>query len=149
MQLAPAFVAFAPPAIDGAPPATVIHLDPADLGRVQVRIDQAPDGTARVALAVERPDTLMTLQHDRPQLDAALDQAGIPAQGRTVEFSLAPPSSGATADRFGTPGSGGQSGQQPGSQTGGSFGQNTRDDPQSRRPPARLAWMRAGIDITA
>ena len=33
----------------------------------------------------------MSMLQDRPQLDRALDLAGIPPEGRTVQFSLAPP----------------------------------------------------------
>ncbi len=67
-----------------------IRLDPGGLGRVQVRIDRA-DGAPRVVVAVERADTLMTLSRDQPQLERALDAAGVAREGRVVAFSLGLP----------------------------------------------------------
>ena len=58
-----------------------------------------------MTLAVERPETLLLLLHDRPQLDRALDAAGIPPEGRTVQFSLASgDGSGAAPGRHSNPG---------------------------------------------
>jgi len=64
-----------------------IKLDPAELGQVQVRITRAQDGTASVTVAVERPETLASLQGDLGHLHAALDRAGLPEQ-RSVTLHL-------------------------------------------------------------
>jgi hypothetical protein len=139
-QLAPAFVALAAPSQAGAPQRLLIRLDPAGLGHVQIRIDHAGDGPAHVVLAVERSDTLMLLLQDRPQLNQALTAAGVPPEGRTLQFSLADPGAGSTPGGMGTDGGGGN----PGS------GQDTADrEPPPRHPDAAFAWQRAGIDITA
>jgi hypothetical protein len=72
-----------------------------------IRISRAQDGTSSVSVAVERADTLATLQNDLGHLHQALDRAGVPEQ-RSVSLHLA------GAD-------------QPGSQT---LGNNTGGMPQ-------------------
>lgn len=87
-QTAAALIQIAPAAHPDAPQSLTIHLSPADLGAVTVRLERAQDGSAHVHVAAEHGTTLALLQADRPQLDRALDQAGIPAEGRTLDFSL-------------------------------------------------------------
>ena len=152
-QLGPAFVSLTGAGQPDAPQQLVIRLDPLELGHVQVRIERAPGGPARVNLAVERPDTLMMLLQDRPRLDQALNQAGVPPEGRIVQFSLAAPDSGtgAAPDRSsGGLGSGGAGGGHDawGGQGQSHGGRHSAPDHRSR-PPARVDWLRAGIDITA
>ena len=159
-QVGSAFVALTGTRQPDGPQRMVIRLDPLELGQVQVRIDRAAGSPARVEIAVERTDTLMTLMQDRPQLEKALDQAGVPAEGRTVTFSLAAPdvasnpgnASGGSAGSAGFAGSGGSgSGGYGGwggwggrSQSG--QGNASGDDSAT---PSRPLWLRAGIDITA
>jgi hypothetical protein len=66
-----------------------VRLQPGELGMVQVRIAHALSGTTHIEVAAENPTTLLALQRDQPQLHRALDQAGIPAAGRTVTFHAA------------------------------------------------------------
>jgi len=162
-QLGAAFIAL-PAAAPGAAQTLVIRLDPLELGRVQIRVERSQDGPARVALSVERTDTLMLLLQDRPRLDQALDQAGVPAAGRIVEFSLASPQAGDTAPRPGGPdpnqaGSpfdapSGQSGNEPGSpwnnpgsnpgsNHGGNHGSNPGGSQSGGRSPERGGWDQA------
>jgi flagellar hook-length control protein FliK len=132
------------------PQSLIIRLAPAELGHVQVRVDQAADGSSHVVLAVERTDTLMLLLHDRPQLNQALDAAGISPDGRTLQLSLADPgSSGASSGLGGgNGGSGSGFGGSPGGGQGG--GASGHDNPRgSQRQPQATAWQRAGVDITA
>ena len=68
-----------------------MRLDPPELGRVQVRIDRPTDAPARVEITVEKAETLTLLLRDQPQLQRALDQAGVPAEGRSVTFHIASP----------------------------------------------------------
>jgi flagellar hook-length control protein FliK len=65
-----------------------IQLQPSELGGVQVRIAHGLDGTATVTLQAERPDTLHALQLDASHLHQALDRAGLPSEGRSVNFQL-------------------------------------------------------------
>ncbi len=67
-----------------------LSLQPEALGRVQIRIDRAADGSAAVTVQVERPETLAALHRDSSQLQAALDRAGF-SHARSVEMTLAPP----------------------------------------------------------
>lgn len=147
-QLAPALIQIAHAA--GGQQITV-RLAPAELGRVDIRIDRAADGTATVQVLAERPETLKLLQADQPQLNQALNQAGVPQEGRNLSLSLALPDPG---------------GSNPGASSfGSSFGSSLADGQsggarQQRDPPPSPAltyaapvpppaWQRAGINITA
>jgi flagellar hook-length control protein FliK len=70
---------------------TTIRLQPAELGSVQIRIARAASGATHIEILAERSTTLLTLQRDQPQLHRTLDEAGIPAAGRTVTFHPVPP----------------------------------------------------------
>jgi hypothetical protein len=150
-QLAPALIA-----IVNAGPDTqhlIVRLDPAELGQVEIRIDRRASGPPEVRIAVERRETLSLLQHDHLLLQQALDRAGIPFEGRQIEFRLVPridAGTGVPAWAAGDTG-GGQNG----------FGANDRPtgrgrdgQPETRGstlPPAGAApgWLRAGVNITA
>ena len=139
-QLTPAIVTLASSADRAGPQTLVIRLDPAGLGHVQVRIEHTPGRPPHVELKVERADTLMTLLQDRPRLDQALDQAGLPPEGRTLQFSLS--GNGQPRDDrdpaqprppFHT---------HPGPNPG-------HHDPGLQRAPLPTRRIRTGIDITA
>jgi hypothetical protein len=156
-QLAPALVQMGH-APDGAQRLTV-RLDPPELGLVQVRIDRPAEAAARVEITVEKPETLTLLLRDQPQLQHALDLAGVPAEGRSVTFHVASPepsrnSEPATAPApgvaagglsgdgsHGAPRQGGQSGRQ---QTSAQDGRETEFT-----PIGLSGWLRGGLDITA
>jgi flagellar hook-length control protein FliK len=141
-QLAPAFLALGPAAHGGAPQQLIIRLDPIELGHVQIRIDRPADGPAHVVLAVERADTMMLLLQDKPQLNQALDAAGVPPQGRTLHFDLSPGGGDAGSGRGRMTGDGG-----PG-QRGSGSGDPDHHSP-ARPPSPQAGWSRTGIDITA
>jgi flagellar hook-length control protein FliK len=65
-----------------------IRLDPADLGRIDVRIDVDSNGQVTSHLTVERPETLSMLRQDAPQLQRALDNAGLQTGNSGLQFSL-------------------------------------------------------------
>ncbi len=127
-----------------------VRLDPAALGSVQVRIDRTKDGTATVAVTVERPETLALLLRDQPQLHRALDQAGLPADGRTVAFHM----SGASGSEPGTF-TDDRQGAQTQSQSGGGAagarrgGRSDDDVTPAAASASPVRWQRAGLDITA
>lgn len=125
-----------------------IRLEPVELGFVHIRIDQTAEGTARVTIAAERPETLELLRLDQRRLHQVLDQAGIASDGRSVSFQVAPPqpaaSTGSRPDGTAADRSGGESwrhGDEPRPDRGA--------DPGPHREQARARWFRAGLDITA
>jgi flagellar hook-length control protein FliK len=65
-----------------------IRLDPADLGRVDVRLAIDGTGVVNAHLTVERPDTLDLLRRDAGALGQALTQAGLDAGKTNLQFSL-------------------------------------------------------------
>lgn len=65
-----------------------IRLDPADLGRIDVRIDVDRNGQVTSHLTVEKPETLSMLRQDAPQLQRALNDAGLSTGNGGLQFSL-------------------------------------------------------------
>ncbi len=86
-QVIPTVISLAK-AADGSRQMTV-SLHPAELGMVQVTIARTMSGTTQIVITADNPTTLLALQRDQPQLHRALDEAGIPAEGRTVTFHAA------------------------------------------------------------
>jgi flagellar hook-length control protein FliK len=79
-----------------------IRLDPADLGRIDVRIDVDRNGRVTSHLMVERPETLSMLRQDAPQLQRALDDAGLATGNGGLQFSLRDQSSSGQNDGNGS-----------------------------------------------
>jgi flagellar hook-length control protein FliK len=65
-----------------------IRLDPAELGRIDVRIDVDRSGQITSHLRVEKPETLSMLQQTAPQLQQALNDAGLKTGSGGLQFSL-------------------------------------------------------------
>lgn len=65
-----------------------IQLNPADLGRVDVRMDIAKDGSVRVHVTADNAATFDMLQKDSRSLERALQQAGLQADSGSLSFSL-------------------------------------------------------------
>jgi flagellar hook-length control protein FliK len=65
-----------------------VRLDPADLGRIDVRINVDRNGQVTSHLTVEKPETLAMLQQDAPQLRQSLDDAGLKTGSGGLQFSL-------------------------------------------------------------
>lgn len=65
-----------------------IRLDPADLGRIDVRLDVDNQGRVTSHLTVEKPETLALLRQDAPQLQRALNDAGLKTSDNALQFSL-------------------------------------------------------------
>jgi hypothetical protein len=121
---------------------------------VQIRIDRSVDGATRVDITAERPETLQLLQRDQPRLEQVLDQAGVPASGRSVCFQVATPdqvsASASRPDSLATSSGDGGRGQ-----SGGAWRQSqdqrqgTGTNPDSNQRQTQTRWFRAGLDITA
>jgi flagellar hook-length control protein FliK len=65
-----------------------IRLDPPELGRIDVRLDVGRDGQVRSHVTVDRADTLQLLQSQQPQLERALEQAGLKTADNGLQFTL-------------------------------------------------------------
>jgi flagellar hook-length control protein FliK len=65
-----------------------IRLDPPELGRIDVRIDIDRNGQVTSHLTVEKAETLSILRQDAPQLQRALDDAGLKTASGGLQFSL-------------------------------------------------------------
>ena len=65
-----------------------IKLDPADLGKVDVKLSIDSTGTVNAHLTVERSDTLDLLKRDQSQLGQALTQSGLDSSKTNLQFSL-------------------------------------------------------------
>ena len=78
-----------------------IRLDPAELGKVRVKLELGQEGEVRAHLVVERKETLDLLQRDQRVLERALQDAGLSVGGGGLQFSL----SGGGQQGFGEQGS--------------------------------------------
>ena len=65
-----------------------IRLDPPELGRIDVRLDVDRDGQVTTHMTAERPDTLQLLQSQQPQIEQALQQAGLKTADNGLQFTL-------------------------------------------------------------
>jgi flagellar hook-length control protein FliK len=115
-----------------------IRLDPAELGRIDVRIDVDRTGQVTSHLTVEKPETLSMLQQDAPQLQQALNDAGLKTGSGGLQFSLRDQSS---------------SGQNSGNQTGGNAhrliisDEDTMPAAIAGRTYGRMLGSSSGVDI--
>jgi flagellar hook-length control protein FliK len=115
-----------------------IRLDPAELGRIDVRIDVDRNGQVTSHLTVEKPETLSMLQQDAPQLQQALNDAGLKTGSGGLQFSLRDQSS---------------SGQNSGNQTGGNAhrliisDEDTIPASVAGRSYGRMLGASSGVDI--
>ncbi len=65
-----------------------ISLDPVELGRVQVKLDIAKDGSVQASITADRPETLSLLRNDHQTLTQALQSAGLSADSSSLSFNL-------------------------------------------------------------
>ena len=65
-----------------------MQLNPADLGRLEVKLRFMRDGTMKAHITTDRADTLATLQKDSPQLHRILEQAGLNMDENALSFDL-------------------------------------------------------------
>jgi len=136
-----------------------LRLDPPELGHVQIRIERPSEGPARVEIIVERQETLNLLVRDQVQLQRALDQAGVPPDGRSVIIHIASAepalrSESGLAAAFGTGSASTGDASYGASRQGGGPAQQHEagfvgEDEGEFAPVASPNWTRGGLDITA
>jgi flagellar hook-length control protein FliK len=65
-----------------------VKLDPAHLGRVDVRLDVHHDGTTSIAVIADRQETLDMLQRDSRMLERSLHEMGLSMERNSLSFDL-------------------------------------------------------------
>lgn len=65
-----------------------VDLTPAELGRVEVRIEVGSDGRVQGTVTADRQDTFDMLQRDSRALERALQDAGLKADPQSLSFNL-------------------------------------------------------------
>ncbi len=124
------------------PQRVTIRLSPPELGSLQIRIDRPPDAPPKVEIRVEHAQTLNLLLHDQPRLHQALDQAGVPPEGRNVVLLLGHSGGGQTPAGEGRSGNSGRSGVARAAVSGASADQDDLG-------PAPAIWNSAGLNVIA
>lgn len=106
-----------------------IRLDPAEMGRIDVRLNFDHDGSLRAVVAADSPAALEMLRREAGDLTRALADAGVRADPQSFRFDSRNPDAGASWQR-GQQGSDGRGGQGGPAQGGGDAG----DDQPAYRP---------------
>lgn len=65
-----------------------IRLDPAELGKLHIKLEIAQDGRAQVVVTADNRDTLEMLRQDARGLERALADAGVKADSGSMQFDL-------------------------------------------------------------
>ena len=65
-----------------------IRLHPANLGRVDVKLEVAHDGRVTATVIADKADTLDMLQRDSRALERALQEAGLRTDSESLNFGL-------------------------------------------------------------
>lgn len=65
-----------------------VQLHPAELGRVEVKMEVGTDGAVRALVTADRQETVDQLQRDSRALERALQEAGLKADSQNLHFSL-------------------------------------------------------------
>lgn len=64
----------------------VIRLDPAELGRINIRMSVNEHGHLRAVVAADAPAVIDAIRNDIPELSRALEQAGVRTDGQSFRF---------------------------------------------------------------
>src|ERR1700722_10668123 len=65
-----------------------LQLNPADLGKITVKLDFNADGKVQGTVTADNPQTLSMLQKDSRSLERALQDAGLRADPGSLQFNL-------------------------------------------------------------
>ena len=65
-----------------------VQLDPKDLGRIEVKMHTAKDGTTSLSFLVDKPETFDALSRDARSLEKSLQESGIKADTSGMQFNL-------------------------------------------------------------
>ena len=104
-----------------------IQLHPAELGRIDVKLDLGNNGVVKAVVSVDKPETLELFQRDPRGLERALQDAGLKTDSGSLSFNL-------RGEERGAPGSGQERGQLDDGST-----RMDLDDETAVEPPAAAA----------
>ncbi len=76
-----------------------IQLNPAELGKVKIKLEFGADNAVKAHLVVEKPETLLMLQRDTSSLERALQNAGLETDGISLSFEMAQDGNSFSNDR--------------------------------------------------
>ncbi len=65
-----------------------LQLEPADLGKLNVKLSFTKDGAVKAHMTVDKPETLALLQKDSSHLQRALQQSGLTTDENSLSFDL-------------------------------------------------------------
>lgn len=65
-----------------------LQLEPAELGKMNVKLSFTKDGTVKAHMTVDKPETLALLQKDSSHLQRALQQTGLTTDENSLSFDL-------------------------------------------------------------
>ncbi|MBN9673691.1 flagellar hook-length control protein FliK [Roseibium aggregatum] len=118
-----------------------MRFDPPELGRVEVNMKVASDGSVQAHLIVDRPETLDMFLRDQRGLERALEAAGLNANSENLQFSLKQDGSGGFASGEE------QGGQASGSEGGAATAEETAEPLAEEIVRLTLAQQRGGLDL--
>lgn len=72
-----------------------IRLTPASLGKVEVKLELAPDKTVQAIVTADKPETLDMLERDARTLQRALEEAGLKTNSDSLSFERRDPNGAA------------------------------------------------------
>jgi hypothetical protein len=116
----------------------VVQLEPAQLGRVEVRLDFGHDGRMSALIATDRAEALDLLQRDARALERSLEQAGLRLDSGGLSFALKRDGGHGQAS-YGAPGS--ELPGDPGSPKGGA------DQDAQHGPPVMLTLRLLDLQV--
>lgn len=93
-----------------------LHLDPAELGRMEIELVFSHEKTVKAKMLIEKPETYLMMQRDSAVLERALQNSGLEIDGGGINFELAEDGSAfeqnnngqGGGEKFGGSGSGGE-----------------------------------------
>lgn len=117
-----------------------IQLKPAELGRIDVKLEMSEDHKVRVTVTADNKETLALLQSDSHTLERTLNDAGLRTDAANLHFNLRSESDAREAQN-------GQQGQNRASNQNGAEG--TAEDTAPEYDYAAAARSRGGVDTFA
>jgi flagellar hook-length control protein FliK len=120
-----------------------IQLRPEELGRIEIKLEMAKDGTVKAHIAAENPATLELLKSEARGMERALQDAGLRADADDLEFSLR----GQDSERLDENAE--RNARRQGGDHAGEAAPGAENDNDPAYDYARAARMRGGVDTYA